>query len=144
VKFKTQKEDFYGKIFLTLSGLSTPAIVQLLANDKDERVLQKIQILGDGKIEFPYLKPEKYKIKLIMDPNKNGKWDTGYLADGLQPERVVYYPKIIKGRSNFEYKENWKIEYQANYKKELVDEEAEKEKARKKEQEKRAAAKKNE
>ena len=136
-KFRTQKEDFYGKIILTLSGLSQPAIVQLLANDKDEKVLQKIQVLSDGKIEFPYLKPEKYKIKLIIDPNKNGKWDTGYLAKGIQPEEVVYFPKIIKVRSNFEFKESWDISYKADYIKKLIDEELEKEKARKKEQERK-------
>ncbi len=140
-KFKIQKEDYYGKIILTISGLSGPAIVQLLGNDKDEKVLQKIQILEDGKIEFPYLKPEKYKIKLIIDSNKNGKWDTGYLAKGLQPEEVVYYPKIIKVRSNFEYKETWEIKYQPDYKKNLIDEELEKEKARKKEQEKKKGKK---
>ena len=144
MKFRTQKEDYYGKIFLTISGLSGPAIVQLLANNKDEKVLQKIQVIGDGKIEFPYLKPEKYKIRLILDSNKNGKWDTGYLADGLQPEKVVYYPKIIKVRSNFEYKEDWKIDYKPNYKKELFDEELEKEKARKKELDKKSGTKKGE
>jgi hypothetical protein len=140
-KFKTQKEDYYGKIILTISGLSTPAIVQLLGNDKDEKVLQKIQILEDGEIQFPYLKPEKYKIKLILDSNKNGKWDTGYLKDELQPEEVVYYPKIIKVRSNFEYKETWDIKYKPDYKKELIDEELEKEKARKKEQDKKKGIK---
>ncbi|MDP2337463.1 MAG: Ig-like domain-containing domain [Bacteroidota bacterium] len=140
-KFRTQKEDFYGQIFLTISGLSGPAIVQLLANTKEEKVLQRIQILEDGQIEFPFLKPEKYKIKLILDSNKNGKWDTGYLAGNLQPEAVVYYPKVIKVRSNFEYKENWRIDYKPNYKKEVIDEELEKEKARKKEQDKKAAIK---
>ncbi len=140
-KFKTQKEDYYGKIILTLSGLKDPAIVQLLANDKDEKVLQKIQVLGAGKIDFPYLKPEKYKVRLIMDPNKNGKWDTGFLAEGIQPERVVYFPKIIRVRSNFEIKESWEIDYDPGYKKQLIDEEAEKEKARKKEREKQAGNK---
>ena len=141
LKFRTQKEDYYGKIFLTISGLSGPAIVQLLANTKDEKVLQKIQVIGDGKIEFPYLKPEKYKIRLILDANKNGKWDTGYLAGNLQPEKVVYYPKVIKVRSNFEYKENWQIDYKPSYKKDVFDEELEKEKARKKEQDKKAGTK---
>lgn len=136
-KFRTQKEDYYGKIMLTISGLSGPAIVQLLGNDKDEKILQKIQVLGDGKIEFPYLKPEKYKLKLILDNNKNGKWDTGYLAKGIQPEEVVYYPKIIKVRSNFEFEETWDIKYEPDYKKNLIDEELEKEKARKKEQAKK-------
>jgi hypothetical protein len=137
-KFRTQKEDYYGKIYLNITGLNGPAIVQLLANDKDEKVVQKIQILGDGKIEFPYLKPEKYIIRLILDSNKNGKWDTGFLAGNLQPEKVVYYSKIIKLRSNFDIKEDWSIDYEPNYKKSLVDEEAEKEKARKKEQSKKA------
>lgn len=140
-KFKTQKEDYYGKIIMTVSNLNGPAIVQLLANDKDERILQKIQILEDGEVIFPFLKPEKYKIRIILDSNKNGKWDTGYLADGRQPEKVIYFPKILKVRSNFEYKENFQIEYDPTLKKELIDEDLEKEKARKKEQDKKAGAK---
>ncbi len=143
-KFKTQKEDYYGKIYLNITGLKGPAIVQLLANDKDEKILQKIQILGDGKIEFPFLKPEKYKIRLIIDSNKNGKWDTGFLAEGIQPEEVVYFHKIFRIRGNFEQKENWEIEYNPDYKKDLIDEEKEKEKEKekkKKEQEKKAANK---
>ncbi len=141
IKFRTQKEDYYGKITLTVSGLAGPAIVQLLANDKEEKVLQKIQILEDGEIGFPYLKPEKYIIRLIIDSNQNGKWDTGFLAGNKQPEEVVYYPKVLKLRSNFEVKENWNINYKPDYKKELIDEELEKEKARKKEQEKKSGKK---
>jgi len=141
LKFKTQKEEFYGKIILTVANLNGPAIVQLLSNDKDERVLQKIQILGSAKVEFPYLKPDKYKIRLIVDSNKNGKWDTGYLAGDIQPEEVVYYPKIIKVRGNFEFKETWEINYKANYKKDIIDDELEKEKARKKELEKKKGKK---
>jgi hypothetical protein len=140
-KFRIQKEDYYGKIFITISGLTCPVIVQLLSDDKDEKILQKIHILEDGRIEFPYLKPEKYRIKIILDSNKNGKWDTGFLAGNLQPEEVIYFPKIIKVRSNFEYKESWNIDYKPNYKKELIDEELEKEKARKKEQDKKSGKK---
>lgn len=132
-KFRTQKEDYYGKIILTISNLQEPALVQLLSNDETERVLQKIQILEDGTIEFPFLKPDKYRIRVIIDPNQNGKWDTGYLAEGLQPEQVIYFPKIIKVRSNFEYKESMPLDYDATQKKELIDEELEKEEARKKE-----------
>ena len=143
-KFRTQKEDYYGKIFLNISGLSGSAIVQLLKNDKDEKILQKIQILEDGEIEFPYLKPEKYIIRLISDPNQNGKWDTGFLADGVQPEEVIYFPKVIKVRSNFDFKEEWQVSFKADYKKELVDEELEKEKARKAAQEKKSGKNPNE
>jgi len=102
--------------------------------------LQKISILEDGKIEFPFLKPDKYRIRVIMDTNQNGKWDTGYLADNLQPEKVLYFPKIIKVRSNFEIQESLAIDYDANKKKkELIDEDLEKEEARKKEKAKKAS-----
>jgi hypothetical protein len=139
VKFKTQKEDYYGKIILTISNLQQPALVQLLTNSKEERVLQKISILEDGVIEFPYLKPDKYRIRVILDANQNGKWDTGYLADQLQPEKVIYFPKIIKVRSNFEYKENMVMDYANQKKKALIDEDLEKEEARKKEKAKKAS-----
>jgi hypothetical protein len=132
IRFRTQKEDYYGKIILHISGLSGAAIVQLLANDKDEKILQKIEILENGIVEFPYLKPDKYKIRLILDTNKNGKWDTGYLAKDIQPEKVVYFPKVIKVRSNFEINEDWNVEYRPDYKKDLIDEDAQKDKDRKK------------
>lgn len=133
-KFRTQKEDYYGKIIMTITNLDEPAIVQLLSNNEEEKVLQKILILEDGQIEFPYLKPEKYKIRVIQDPNRNGRWDTGYLAEYLQPERVMYFPNIIKVRSNFEVKERLEVDYDVTLKKELIDEDLEKEKARKKKQ----------
>jgi hypothetical protein len=138
-KFKTQKEDYYGKIILTLSNLQHPAIVQLLSNDEQEKILQKIQILEDGKIEFPFLKPEKYRIRVIIDANQNGKWDTGYLADNLQPEQVIYFPKVFKVRSNFEQKETMILDYTPTQKKQLIDEDLEKEEARKKERARKKA-----
>jgi len=131
-KFKIQKESYYGKISLTISDLTEPAIVQLISAGKEEKVLQKIQVMGNGKIDFPYLKPDKYKIRLIFDSNKNGKWDTGFLAGGIQPEKVIYFPKVIKTKSNFEVKEDWVAKYMPDYKKNLIDEDLEKEKARKK------------
>lgn len=134
IKFRTQKEDYYGKIILNITGLTGAAIVQLLGNDKDEKVLQKIQILENGIVEFPYLKPDKYKIRLIIDSNKNGKWDTGYLAKYIEPEKVVYFQKVIKVRSNFEIKEDWNVEYRPDYKKDLTDEDAKKDEKQKKQQ----------
>ena len=122
-KFSIQEERYYGTITLDMQNLNGPAIVQLLSNNKDEKVLQKIQILEAGEITFPYLKPDKYKIKVIFDANKNGKWDTGYLGGGIQPERVAYYPKVLKMKGNFEFREPWRLEIDPNYGKDVIDEE---------------------
>ncbi|MGD9929633.1 MAG: Ig-like domain-containing domain [Mangrovibacterium sp.] len=121
-KFKIQKEGYYAKIILAISNLPGNSMVQLLKNtDKEELVLQTT-IRADGEIEFPFLKPEKYKIRLIVDRNDNGRWDTGSIEEWKQPERVVYYPKILKLRSNFEVRESWALPADIQYGKELIDE----------------------
>ncbi|HBL75561.1 MAG: hypothetical protein A2W90_05375 [Bacteroidetes bacterium GWF2_42_66] len=136
-KFSIQEERYYGTIVLDIQNLNGPAIVQLVDNSKEEKVLQKIQVLEEGEITFPYLKPEKYKIKVIFDANKNGKWDSGYLSEGIQPERVMYYPKVLKTKGNFEIREPWKLDIDPNYGKEVIDEEKikEEEAAKKKKKE---------
>jgi hypothetical protein len=116
-----QEESFYAKIILNISGLIDYGIVQLLENTEKEKVLQQIRIAEDSEIEFPYLKPDKYKIRLILDRNNNGVWDTGDLDEGIQPEQVMYFPKILKLRSNFEVREGWALPM-IQYEKELIDE----------------------
>lgn len=146
-KFTIQQERYYGTIVLNMQNLNGPAIVQLLDNSKDEKVIQKIQVLEEGEITFHYLKPDKYKIKVIFDANKNGKWDTGYLGSGIQPERVAYYPKVLKIKGNFEFREPWRLEIDPNYGKEVIDEDKikeEEEAARKKRKEQQQPSQINE
>ena len=126
-----QEESYYAKIILNVSGLNDYGIIQLLENTDKEKVLQQIQISEDSEIEFPYLKPDKYKIRLILDRNDNGVWDTGDLDEGIQPEQVMYFPKILKLRSNFEVREGWALPL-IQYEKELIDEDKEKEDAKNK------------
>ncbi len=131
-KFTVQKENFYGKIFLNIRNIQGTCIVQLLKNTDKEEVIHSVPIKADGEIEFPFLKPDKYKIRLIVDRNNNGKWDTGDLAKRRQPERVVYFPKVVKTRSNFEIKESWTLPDDLQFKKTLIDDEKDKDKSNKK------------
>ncbi len=121
-KIKVRDEGYYAKVILTISNLRGPSLIQLLKNTEKEEVVQQIAVAGDGEIEFPYLNPDKFKIRLIIDRNENGKWDTGDLAKGQQPERVVYFPKILKLRSNFEIRENWNLPGDLNFEKDIIDE----------------------
>lgn len=126
-----QEEGYYAKIILLIEGMKDHGIVQLLENTEEEKVLQQIRIDEDSEIEFPYLKPDKYKIRLIIDRNNNGVWDTGDLDKGIQPEQVIYYTKILKLRSNFEIREAWMLP-EIQYQKELIDEDKPKEDAKNK------------
>ena len=62
------------------------------------------------KVEFVHLTPAKYKVRVIVDANGNGKWDGGDFALQRLPEKVVMLPKELDVRANWEYEEELKIE----------------------------------
>ena len=124
-EFKTQEEEFYGKIILNLKNVTVPTIVELLTDDKDEKVVQSIPVSKDDLITFKYLEPRKYLIKAIFDRNNNGKWDSGNLKKRIQPEEVMYYLSVVKVRSNWENKDSWTFPSQQSFSKNIIDEELE-------------------
>jgi len=135
-KFTTQKDDYYGSIVLQLTSVTEPMLIQLLDNSKDEKVIKTLHAKTDGSVTFDFLAPNKYKIKFIYDSNDNGKWDTGSLKNGTQPEKAAYFPEIIKVRSNWENEYPWDVTPNPEYPKKLIDKEEE-ELRRKKELEER-------
>lgn len=109
-KFTIQKLEYYGKIDLTIENIKNDAIVQLVSTSKEESVIESRYINGASTVEFNYLKPTSYNIKLILDTNGNQKWDPGSYTLGIQPEKVFYYHKTIPVRSNWELKELWTVD----------------------------------
>ena len=105
VDFKVRTEDKYGVIVVALENLSEPAILQLLDNKK--KTLLERQVGESGSQRFPYLNPGSYRLRLIMDKNANGKWDTGRYLKKIQPEPVIYYGKELSLKANWEMEENW-------------------------------------
>jgi hypothetical protein len=79
-------------------------VVQLL-NSTDTPV--KEVKTSDGTAEFFYVDPDEYYMRMYVDENGNGKWDTGNYADGLQPEEVYYYPESIKCRAKWDVAKTW-------------------------------------
>jgi hypothetical protein len=104
IAFTSRKEDYYSAIDITFDRITCPLIVQLLKGDKGN-VVKEVPLLDKNTIRMDFLKPDKYKLKVIYDCNGNGKWDTGHYLDKRQPEKVAYYhePEI-------ETKSGWTIE----------------------------------
>jgi len=95
------------KLNITLPEPGFNYIIQLLG-DKESIVEQQI-IVNDTSVELKYLKPKKYKVKVILDRNNNGRWDTGKYLKKLQPEYVIYHPKEFELRANWVMEEDWMI-----------------------------------
>lgn len=126
-EFKAQEEEYYGKIILNLKNITVPTIVELLSDDKDEKVIQSIPISKDGLVTFKYLEPRKYLIKAIFDRNNNGKWDTGNLKKKIQPEEVMYYLEVVKVRGNWDAEKEWSLPTQ-QFSKKIFDKDLEEQK----------------
>ena len=114
MQFRTLEE--YAVLYLTIPGVGDNAIVQLLSSDKV--VMQERS--NAGRCAFYFIKPGKYYLRLILDENNNGKWDTGCFEKGLQPEKVYYYPHSLDLRALFEYtQDDWDINAPLNEQKPL-------------------------
>jgi len=134
-RFTAREEDYYGIVTLKLTGVEIPVIIQLLANSPDEKVIEEKTTGQNGSVVFDFLKPEKYKVKVIYDRNRNGKWDTGSYQDKYQPERVSYINEVLKVKSNWEKEISWDLKPDLTFVKKIRDLEEE-EKQRKEAEEK--------
>ena len=90
VEIKTKEEAFF---------------VELV--DNNFKVIQTSR--NKSRIRFEDITPGEYQIRLVIDTNKNGRWDPGNYFKTIEPEKIIYYramdgSTIIKG-----VKANWEI-----------------------------------
>ncbi|MBP5318900.1 MAG: Ig-like domain-containing protein [Paludibacteraceae bacterium] len=106
--FQFTREEDYANLFV--KPLPTPehAILELL---DDKGTVVEVQRLEDGEAAFYDKKPGNYKLRMYLDENDNGQWDTGSIKDRRQPETMYYCPKTYNLRANWDVEETW--EYQA-------------------------------
>jgi len=88
---------------------SYPVIVQL-TNNKDEVYKEIIHQEEDGNLfTFNYINPGSYFMRIIYDENDNGKWDTGSYLNQKQAEEIIYFPKEIEVRANWDVVETFRL-----------------------------------
>jgi len=100
--FITKKEEAYNSAIIRLKGfenLKNP-ILQLT---QDEKVKFSYPI-HSAFINIARLPLGEYALKLLIDNNNNGKWDTGafYGKQKRQPEIVKWFPTALNIRANWE------------------------------------------
>ena len=92
-------EENYGQIKGSLVNADTAMryIIELV--DEQFRLIET-------QYTFPYtfvrIPQGKYFLRVIMDANRNRRWDTGELDKDKQPEAIYYLPDKIILKANFE------------------------------------------
>ncbi len=99
-KVSTKNLSDYGNLSVVLENPKRfPVIVEL--TDKDGKVKYS-EFTETAVINFDAIEPAKYTLRIIYDDNKNKAWDSGNYMEKRQTEEVVYFPKEIDVRANWD------------------------------------------
>ena len=97
----TKNDSDYGNLKVVLENVNRfPVIVEL--TDKDGKVKATEYTEKNTVVEFIAIEPALYTLRIIYDDNKNKVWDTGNYLEKRQSEQVIYFPKEIDVRSNWD------------------------------------------
>ncbi len=105
--FTTKNTSDYGNLRVTLENLNRlPVIVQLTDEKGTIKAVDYIgydtTIGGPVSVDFMGLDPMLYTLRIIYDDNRNRRWDTGSYLQKRQSEQVIYFPKGIDVRANWD------------------------------------------
>lgn len=98
-------EDEFGTLLLTVAGMADTTIVGQLLDQGDKVV--KTVTSRNGNLEFFYVEPGTYYLRMFIDSNRNGIWDTGDYHADRQPELTYYYPEAIECKAKWDITLTW-------------------------------------
>lgn len=106
-KMQVKKADSYGVLILTLNPVASPLIIDIL-NEKGV-LITTYTGKNFGKCTFSHLLPDKYTVRVIMDENGDGKWNSGNYIKKIKPEKVLYPLNLVQVRANWDVEMELKI-----------------------------------
>lgn len=113
--FEAAKPEEFGSFTVNLVNKPEHNFWIQLLNDKSEPVYQKFS--NESLIKFINLKPASYKLRILVDNNDNGFWDSSDFATETLSEDVYLYKKAgdkdimtkVNIRPMWEINENWDL-----------------------------------
>jgi hypothetical protein len=112
--FTTVNPDNMSKLTVSFTQTEGHYVVQL-TDAKGQAVIRRQLLSEDKKIDFLYLNPGAYCVRVIKDDNGNGKWDTGCYFERRQPEYATFL-KEKPDKMTFELKQGWDVELNVDLK----------------------------
>jgi hypothetical protein len=103
--FDLSSKDNYGTLQLkvTITEPKNQYILQVI--DENEALISSSTFQKDTTVRFTNYRAGRYFVRIVYDTNKNGKWDTGSVAEGQQPEKVYNEPKELSIKANWDRNE---------------------------------------
>lgn len=106
--FTTQNTTDYGNLRVVLEKVKRfPVIIEL--TDKDGKVLATNYSKKETTIDFNLVEPNKFTLRLIYDDDQDGFWTPGSYIEKRLSEEVIYFPKEIDVRANWDVEQPFDV-----------------------------------
>lgn len=100
--FELAKSDDYGTLELQITTPEKNKQYLLEVYNEAKVTVNYLTVSADTTVKFTKYRAGKYFIRIIYDDNKNGKWDTGNVKAGIQPEKIWNETKELSIRANWD------------------------------------------
>ncbi len=107
-QFTTKNTTDYGNLKVVLQNVKKFPIIVELTDDKGKVVVSDYSEKNTS-IDFNLLIPRLFTLRIIYDDNKNKQWDTGNYLEKKQSEEVIYFPKQIDVRANWDVEQTFDL-----------------------------------
>jgi hypothetical protein len=97
----TRSNADYGNLKVTLEQVKQFPLIVELTNDKGEVIAREFSDKNTT-FDFNLLEPTLVTLRVIYDENNNKEWDPGNYLEKRQAEEVIYFPKDIDVRANWD------------------------------------------
>lgn len=106
--FESDKIENYGTLVITLENAPEKSFwLQLLS---ENGAVSYSRYGKETNLTFGSLKPGKYQLRILVDNNENGIWDSADFASGEFAEDVYVFEKTVEIRPLWEIREKWNLQ----------------------------------
>ncbi len=112
LKWRIEQRKNFATLHIIVEDMEpeTDYIVSLLNSNKVEVDRKIMTSDSENKFTAFHLQPGQYSLRIVVDTNKNGRWDSGHYDTKIQPEEIMLFPiEQLRG--------NWETEAKAGVKK---------------------------
>nr|WP_067056355.1 Ig-like domain-containing domain [Mucilaginibacter sp. L294] len=105
IAFAADKPENYSILTLKVSvpEPNKQYVIELM--DEQKNVVHTDIVTANTSVVYHNILTQKYKVRVVYDKNKNGRWDSGNVKQRNQPENIWLYEKEITLRPNWEAEE---------------------------------------
>lgn len=109
IHFQLKPLSETGNVVLNLKTSRDGNYIVQLVNEKDE-IIRVAAATSSGDLTFNSLNPVSSRFRIIVDENKNMRWDTGNYLKKKQPEKIIYFKEPVNVRANWDLEVEWILE----------------------------------